>query len=280
MNSVLEHPEAARIERLSSRHETPCGDGRMVWHVWGQGPPLVLLHGGFGSWLHWIRNVETLSRYFRVLAADIPGLGESDEAPAVTPAGIGTVVAAGIESLVGQESVRLAGFSFGGLISGQVGLLLGQQVVGITLIGASGMALQRPPMELLRRHDDMDAQARSAALRHNLNTLMLYHPDSIDPLALYIQEWNDARARVRSRKMSLGDSLAEAMPLVQAKLSGIWGELDATAGSFLPEREALIRAAQPDAPFAVIQGAGHWVMYEGAEAFNRTLLEFVTGASD
>jgi len=30
---------AAEAERL----ETPCGDGHMVWHVWGSGPPLMLL---------------------------------------------------------------------------------------------------------------------------------------------------------------------------------------------------------------------------------------------
>ena len=35
---------AAKAERL----ETPCGDGVMVWRVWGSGPPLVLLHGGYG----------------------------------------------------------------------------------------------------------------------------------------------------------------------------------------------------------------------------------------
>ena len=39
---------AAEAQRL----ETPCGDGSMVWRVWGSGPPLVLLHGGYGSWMH------------------------------------------------------------------------------------------------------------------------------------------------------------------------------------------------------------------------------------
>ena len=26
--------------------------------MWGEGRPLVLLHGGTGSWMHWVRNVE------------------------------------------------------------------------------------------------------------------------------------------------------------------------------------------------------------------------------
>src|SRR6202012_2762510 len=63
----------SRAERLS----TPCGDGSMVWRRWGNGPALVLLHGGYGSWTHWLRNVENLASRYSVLACDLPGLGES-----------------------------------------------------------------------------------------------------------------------------------------------------------------------------------------------------------
>src|SRR3546814_1155899 len=50
---------------------TPCGDGQMVWRLWGEGPPLVLLHGGSGSWTHWFRNIPALARRYRVIAADL-----------------------------------------------------------------------------------------------------------------------------------------------------------------------------------------------------------------
>ena len=45
---MTEPPDAvlARIEHAGKRIETPCGAGRMVWHAWGDGPALVLLHGG------------------------------------------------------------------------------------------------------------------------------------------------------------------------------------------------------------------------------------------
>ena len=67
---------AAEAQRI----ETPCGDGSMVWRVWGSGPPLVLFHGGYGSWMHWIRNVLVLAREFTVIAPDLPGLGEFGDA--------------------------------------------------------------------------------------------------------------------------------------------------------------------------------------------------------
>ena len=271
--------QVARLEEASSLHRTPCNDGYMVWHEWGQGPPLVLMHGGFGSWMHWIRNVEALAPHYRVLAADIPGLGASDAvSDNPTPQSIGSVVAQGLRELVGDEPLHLTGFSFGGLISGQVCLQLGAQVRTLTLVGASGMDLPRPSMELMHRHDGMAQAERLAALKHNLNTLMLRHASSIDELAVYVQEWNDARSRVRSRRMSLGNSLALALPNITAQLGGIWGELDVTAGEYLGLRADLLRQSQPAALFTVIPNAGHWVQYEASEAFNTALLEHLRTA--
>ena len=63
----------AAIERASARRVT---EGDVVWHIWGTGYPLVLFHGGTGSWFHWVRNVEALARDFMVIAADLPGSGD------------------------------------------------------------------------------------------------------------------------------------------------------------------------------------------------------------
>ena len=44
------------LQNQATRYETPCGDGRMVWHMWdrsnGRAPVVVLFHGGAGSWRH------------------------------------------------------------------------------------------------------------------------------------------------------------------------------------------------------------------------------------
>ena len=53
----------------------------MVWRVWGVGEPLVLFHGGSGSWTHWIRNIPELSRHYELWVPDIPGLGGSAMPP-------------------------------------------------------------------------------------------------------------------------------------------------------------------------------------------------------
>lgn len=49
----------------------------------GDGPALVLIHAGGSqsSWMSWIDNLETLSRQYRVIIPDLPGLGESGPPP-------------------------------------------------------------------------------------------------------------------------------------------------------------------------------------------------------
>ena len=51
----------AALDRASTRRTTSSDAGTLVWRIWGSGPPLVLLHGGTGSWMHWVRNIEDLS---------------------------------------------------------------------------------------------------------------------------------------------------------------------------------------------------------------------------
>ena len=73
------------LEAESMRYETPCGNDRMVWHMWNRtgraAPVVVLFHGGAGSWRHWVRNIPVLAARYRVLVPDLPGLGDSDFPP-------------------------------------------------------------------------------------------------------------------------------------------------------------------------------------------------------
>jgi hypothetical protein len=41
----------SRLEAAATKTETPCGDGTMVWRLWGDpaSPVLMLFHGGAGS---------------------------------------------------------------------------------------------------------------------------------------------------------------------------------------------------------------------------------------
>ena len=280
--AVISEATIALVEGVAAEAErvaTPCGDGTMAWRIWGSGRPLVLLHGGYGSWMHWIRNVLPLARQFTVIAPDLPGLGESATPPEPWSAGgLAAIIVEGLEIVLPRDQApHLAGFSFGGVIGGSVAAQLGDRLRGFTVVGSNGLGLDRSPTPLRRVPMGAEEVEEFATHRYNLNQLMIHDPEKIDELALYLQKTNHARARMRSRRFSRSGALVEALPQVRARLDGIWGERDATAYPHLDERARVLRRFQPAARFAVVPGAGHWVQFEAAERFNRILAEFVAG---
>ncbi len=247
----------------------------MIWHLWGDGPPLALLHGGYGSWTHWIRNVIPLSRAFTVAAPDLPGLGESAAPPEPhTAEGLARILVEGLDIVFrGQSGLHIAGFSFGGVLGGHVAAQLGDHVRTFTIVGSNGLGLVRQPTALRRLPEGAAEPEALAVARHNLAALMIADPGKIDELAVYIQAQNAPRGRVKSRRFSRADTLARALPLIKARIDGIWGERDATAYPHLDDRTRALRNVQPDARFEVIPGAGHWVQYEAADKFNPLLAD-------
>jgi len=276
--ALISERTVALVEGVAAeahRIETPCGDGSMVWRVWGSGPPLVLLHGGYGSWMHWIRNVLVLARRFTIIAPDLPGLGESATPPEPHSAeGLARIVVDGLATILpGRERFHLAGFSFGGVLGGHVAALLGEQLRGFTIVGSNGLGLPRQPTELERQKPGGTVEELLAIARHNVGVLMIADKSKIDDLAVYIQYMNAPRGRIRSRRFSRTDTLIRALPRVTAQLSGIWGGRDAGAYPYLDERKRVLDEIQPGLRFEIIPGAGHWVAYEAADHFNPLLAE-------
>ena len=271
-----------RMETEAARYEPRLGDAATAWRRWGEaGPAVVLLNGGTGSWMHWVRNIPALKDHYRVFAVDLPGMGDSGLPPVTEPVEdlvriSGTIIASGIEGLLGRsEPVHLVGFSFGSMVGAHAAARLGTQVETFTMVGASGLGLSfAGPGRLRKPEPEMTEDELREIHRYNMTTLLFADPGNADELALEVQVRHAARIRIRSHTSAVTSILLEALPAIRARLGAIWGGRD----PFLPardEREALLRRFDPDTPIRIIEGAGHWVPYEGAEPFNRCLLDLL-----
>lgn len=268
----------AAMEARALTVRTPCGDGSMVWRVWGEGEPVVLLHGGFGSWNHWVRNIDALAARYRVIAADMPGQGDSDDPPQPYDAeSLAAIVADGIRRLTRDgERVRMVCFSFGAVIGSVAAGLLGDHVGSFTGVGAAGFGKRgRVTQDMTRITAEMSREEQDAAYRYNLGVLMVADPAHVDDLAMHIQRSNTERNRIRSRPISVTDRLCVALPQIRGRINIIWGDRDVTAVGYFEPRHELVRSIQPDAQIAMLDGIGHWVQYEDAARFNETLLRFL-----
>jgi 2-hydroxy-6-oxonona-2,4-dienedioate hydrolase len=274
---------ARRFAARARRIETPLGaHGRMVWHQWGSdhAVPLVLLHGGFGSWTHWIRNVEQLSENYRVLCADTPGLGDSDMPPeplqgkdySAFMTGLAKAVDAGIRTIIGEAPFHLCGFSMGSIYGTYLAAGAGARAKSLTLVGAAAFGLEWSSAieKLETMKPGMDVATKLALQRRNLKRIMTWQ--EADELGGHLQLANIERARVSSRGVAYTDTLTRALARVKAPLRGIWGRHDVYAIGNFAGIEAILRAHDPDARFTLVDDAGHWVMYEAPDAFNAALV--------
>jgi pimeloyl-ACP methyl ester carboxylesterase len=256
--------------------KTPCGEGDLVWRRWGKGRPVILAHGGSGSWTHWIKTIPVLKQHCEVWAVDLPGLGESKmPPPPQTPEGCGQWLALGIRSLFTKENApSVVAFSFGAHVSSFAVKQLGDRVRDFTLTGCAALGLpQGPGKEYPREQEDMSEVDRLAVHRGLLEILMFKEKSRIDDLAVYLQSENIRQARFRSRPFARSAEIRQNLPEIRIPIKAVWGGNDQTAWPSVEERYKVLGEFHPELVTRTVPDAGHWVMYEQPAAYNAAVLE-------
>jgi 2-hydroxy-6-oxonona-2,4-dienedioate hydrolase len=259
------------------RKELSTASGRVVWHLAGSGPPLVLIHGGTGSWTHWLRVIPELATDFRLLMPDLPGFGESELPPGlVDPEDLATALCESLHDLLPDKPrLPIVGFSFGSLVAGLLAEQMGQRVERLILVGASGLGLRGSFRLPLQRWRNLPPTEREPVHRHNLAILMLCDADAITAETLEIHAKNAEAARFNSRPISAGAYLRDSLRRSPQPLGAIWGSADAVARHDMTDRIAILRDVDPDCTVTVIPNAGHWVAHERPVDFAAALRSMI-----
>lgn len=258
------------LDARAKRHVSEKGGIRMTWRIWGEGEPLVLLHGGSGSWMHWVRNIMPLTERYRIIAPDLPGFGDSDHFETMELPAYADMIAHGIRE-IDAGPVRVAGFSFGSVIG------LGLYAHGITgpdyvMIGSPGLGKLHPVTDQLRKWRGLGDEARFAAHRSNVEVLMLGQAAAVTDEAAAIQMSHAERARGRYRGMFGNLRWRDLVDNDNGRLSVLYGDRDALCWRYLADREAFVTSLRRPATFTVFPGKGHWLAYEAADEVNAQLL--------
>ena len=266
----MRDPVLKALQTRAERIDVVVNGVQQTWHVWNRShtKPLVLLHGGSGSWTHWVRNIDALSEDHAVWAMDLPGMGDSALPPEAKDADdIAPWVAQGMAQLLGGQAIPVMGFSFGGLTAGFVAARHPERVSRLLLVGVPGLGLFGDTLPLRGFLPNMDQSQRNAVHHHNLMSIMLAHEASLIDQTLEIQERNVVRDRLRRRRIARSTVMMDLQTQWRCPVHALWGALDA----LYPENLACApeRLKQCDLrDLTLLADTGHWANYENASAFN------------
>jgi pimeloyl-ACP methyl ester carboxylesterase len=247
---------------------------KISFRIWGQsGPILVLLHGGYGSWMHFLKNVEELSKNFQVIVPDMPGFGESEPLPKVPNLDeyAQTLVDA-LSSLTNGSNYNIIGFSFGSAIGSHMIKFAGDSVNRLTLVGynrTGNMPFKRPKM--LSWRAAKTEEELNTAQRHNLFVMMIHKQEKIDDMAINVQTLNTRGAEVRSLEIVASHDLPNRILNISQPIDIIWGEFDVTLIKGIDDAQSRMKELIPDVKFHIIPNSGHWIQFEEYEKFNSTI---------
>lgn len=269
-------------------HTLPCG-AQLQALRWSplsghapRAPTVVLLHGGSGSWSHWLRTIGALRRAGRtVWALDLPGQGASDLPQGVRDADdVARILAHTLPAWLhnvgdGEQGMHVAGFSFGALVAAfwahEGGTRTG--IERLVLVGAPGLGLMHRPAYTLRAWQHLDdPREQIAAHWHNLGALMVHDMNCIDASTLTQHIARVRRDRLPRRRLSATDALARLLPQLPCPVRAIYGEHDALYPTRLDMVQALFEQ-NASGTMVRIAAAGHWVMHEQPTALNAALLQ-------
>lgn len=288
--STYVDPAVSAVADAAYRCTTVGPDGVVTaWRSWpgtdrDSDVTLVLLHGSYGSWTHWMRNILALRRRCTVVCPDIPGFGESGDVPAQhAPDDIGRTLAAALLAWRTQANLPverwcIAGFSLGSVYAGWLARFLadfrGETVERLALVSPGGLGPREGrDLGMRRVPADSDADRQWAIHRHNLEAVMFGRADLIDDTAIRIQRDNVAKARFRGPFAPSPDFLLRALSGTRWPVLGLWGQRDAFDVDIGVRCDAL-RSVRPDASSLVVAGAGHWLPYEAADEVNTALINW------
>lgn len=268
---------------LKTQH-IPYQEGTVAWHEFGETmphrKPLVLLHGGHGSWEHWARNIDALAQHFHVFVPDMPGFGESSFIDSQFQSGMVDPMIATMNVLLGEhQDVDIAGFSFGGFVAAHMANQR-RGIAKLALLGSAGHGgPRRPRGELLawkELHASGNLSQLNQVMRENLFLQMISTYDRIDAQAIRIHQDACVATRFKSKPIARPGGLAEQLEKYAHPVLLIWGEHDITCTpEYLIEK---LVSGRPNRSKELVVDAGHWVQYEKSDQINTTLIQWFESA--
>jgi esterase len=263
---------------------------KLFYRIYGSGPPLIILHGLYGSSDNWLSVAKSISDSFTVILPDQRNHGLSGHSEIHDYDSMKEDL---YELVMGLRLDRffLAGHSMGGKTAVNFALSYPEKLYGLLIADISPFAKKGRYEEEYNQH----FQILSSMLTINLSGVTL-RSEIESKLFTKIRSEKIRGLMLKNLKRESDNSFSWKInaPALLRNLDRIMDSIEAydidkkeiygfpvyfvrgENSDYLPENDfAGIRKIFPAAEFIVVPGAGHWIHADNPEAVKQCLLKFL-----
>ena len=251
----------------------------LYYKEYGEGDPLVLIHGLGSSLESWEVQVPIYSEHFRVIVLDNRGSGRSEKPDYPYTMEQMADDAAGLLDFLGIEKAHFVGKSMGGMICQWLGIKYPERVNRLVMGCSSGHRDEVGNLLIKTARDIVDKAGPGAGwvFALFLGYRRKYIEENYDSLISRIQEVPvdpDAAAGYRNQSYACEnhDVLAQ-LGKISAKTLVMYGERDIVTP---PERSKKLVELIPNAVEKAFADVGHGFWRECQAEVDKAVLDFLT----
>jgi len=272
--------------RLGRRTETSGGE--VAYEVFGEGPPLILVHGTPSRSYLWRNIAPTLAERFRVYVYDLLGFGESEkrEGQDVSIAAQGRALAELVEAW-GLEEPAVVGHDIGGGIVIRAHLVEGVSFDRIALLDAVvltpwGTPALRHVKEYLDAYRTMPLNVFESYVASRLREAT-NRPIEEEAFEAYLSQWRGSEGRTAYLRKDAAleeqdtEELEALLGSIRTPILVVWGEEDAWLD---PSQATTLAEKISDAELKLVAGAGHFVMEDAPKEVAEILASFFAASRE
>ena len=243
-----------------------------------KGPPLIVLHGLFGSARNWAGHARSLSETHHVYALDLRNHGSSERAATMTYAEMAEDVS-GFIAEQGISNPIVMGHSMGGKVAMQLALSDPDSVSALIVVDIAPVSYGHDMLDYIAAMQalDLSGEQRRGELEEELRD-QVDDPGISAFLMTNLERANDGfRWRINLTAISAGMSAITAFtPPAGAVYDRPTVFIAGSASSYIREEHRdRIMELFPNSRTVTIKDANHWVHADRPEAFLKTVKAFL-----
>lgn len=250
-------PAPQALPPATESGDAPINGISVHYAVWGDGSPLILLHGGLGNMEYFGGQIAELAKQYRVIAMDSRGHGQSTRNADPYSYGLMAKDVIGLMDHLKIDKASIVGWSDGGIIGLDIAMNYPDRLDRLFAFGANtNVAGLKPNVD----KDPTFAKYIEVAGK------------DYERLSKTPKDYNDFVAAISQMWATQPDYKPEQLAKITAPVAIADGEHDE---AIRQEHNVEMAKAIPGAKLVILPGVSHFAMLQDPKLFTQAVLEFL-----